>query len=155
MLHHFTLTFRLPESTAVSAQSVANEIPGSDFTVEGLGSDPSWEFSVHFSREGANATEVLEYAKSQVQRAFPDAQLVGMDLSEEPPMQGIVDDITKLVIHACKKVGSVEAAQSWLATPNTELGGLTPKALMVDAEGRMRVSRLLSRMAKEQGSHSA
>lgn len=145
MLHHFTLTFSLPEASGLDPQTVANEIPGSDFTVDRLGTNPSGEFTIHFSREGASVTDVLEYAKAQVQRAFPEAQLVGMELSEEPPVQGMVDDITKLVIHACKVLGSVEAGQAWLATPNTELDGLTPKALMVDAEGRMRVSRLLTR----------
>ena len=145
MLHHFTLTFSLPEASGMDAQSVANEIPGADFTVERLGFNPSGEFTIHFSREGASVTDVLEYAKAQVQQAFPNAQLVGMELSEEPPAQGMVDDITKLVLHACKVLGGVDAAQSWLATPNTELDGLTPKALMVDAEGRMRVSRLLTR----------
>lgn len=154
MLHHFTLTFRLPETAAMDAQTVASEIPGADFTVEGQGFNPVDEFSVHFSREGANVTEVLEYAKHQVQQALPKARLVAMDLSEEPPMQGIVDDITKLVIHACNTLGSVDAAQAWLATPNSALGGLTPKAVMVDAEGRMRVSRLLTRKQQEQNDHN-
>jgi len=145
MLHHFTLTFSLPEASGLDAQSVANEIPGADFTVDRLGVNPTGEFTIHFSREGASVTDVLEYAKAQVQQAFPQAQLVGMDLSEEPPAQGMVDDIAKLVLHACKVLGSVDAAQSWLATPNADLDSLTPKALMVDAEGRMRVSRLLTK----------
>lgn len=148
MLHHFTLTFALPDAKKITPQSVANEIPGSDFTVEGSAYNSAGEFSVHFSREGSNVTEVLEYAKSQVQRAIPEARLVAMDLSEEPPMQGVVDDICKLVIQACKALGNVETGESWLATPNAELGGLTPKAVMVDAEGRMKVSRLLTRKMK-------
>lgn len=148
MLHHFTLTFALPDAKAISPESVAQEIPGSDFTVERSAANPTGEFSVHFSREGSNVTEVLEYAKSQVQRAIPGARLVAMDLSEEPPMQGVVDDISKLVVQACKALGGVEAGEAWLATPSPELGGLTPKAMMVDAEGRMRVSRLLTRISK-------
>ncbi|GGX40573.1 MbcA/ParS/Xre antitoxin family protein [Saccharospirillum salsuginis] len=145
MLHHFTLTFSLPEASGMDAHSVANEIPGADFTVERLGFNPAGEFTIHFSREGASVMDVLEYAKAQVQQAFPKAQLVSMELAEEPPAQGMVDDISKLVLHACKVLGSVDAAQAWLSTPNAELDSLTPKALMVDAEGRMRVSRLLTK----------
>ncbi len=145
MLHHFTLTFSLPEATKLDAQSVANEIPGAEVTVEQLGFNPAGEFTLHFSREGANVTDVLEYAKAQVQQAFPKSQLVAMELSEDPPAQGMVDDITKLVIHACNALGSVDAAQAWLATPHSELNGLTPKALMVHAEGRMQISRMLTR----------
>jgi uncharacterized protein (DUF2384 family) len=72
-----------------------------------------------------------------------------MDVSDEPPIQGVVDDITKLVLHACKRFGRVDDAQAWLATPHPELDGLTPKALMVDAEGRLRVSRLLTAKAQK------
>ncbi|WP_394169002.1 antitoxin Xre/MbcA/ParS toxin-binding domain-containing protein [Saccharospirillum alexandrii] len=152
MLHHFTLTFQLPDSAAVDAAAVAGQMPGSDFTIEGLGSNPSGEFSIHFSREGASVTHVLEYAKSQVQQAIPDAQLVGMDLSEEPPAQSMVDDISKLVLHACNALGSVDGAQAWLATPNPDLEGLTPKALMINAEGRTQVSRVLTKLlARKQG----
>lgn len=144
MLHHFTLTFQLPDSAAVDAAAVAGQMSGSDFTIDGLGSNPTGEFSIHFSREGANVTHVLEYAKAQVQQVMPDAQLIGMDLSEEPPAQSMVDDISKLVLHACKVLGSVDEAQAWLATPNAALEGLTPKALMINAEGRTQVSRVLT-----------
>ncbi|HET8904984.1 MAG TPA: MbcA/ParS/Xre antitoxin family protein [Saccharospirillum sp.] len=152
MLHHFTLTFQLPDSAAVDAAAVAGQMPGSDFTIEGLGSNPSGEFSIHFSREGASVTQVLEYAKSQVQQAIPDAQLIAMDLSEEPPAQSMVDDISKLVLHACNALGSVDAAQAWLSTPNPALKGLTPKALMINADGRTQVSRVLTKLlARKQG----
>lgn len=143
MLHHFSLTFRLPGGSGPQLHELAERLPGSDFTLEPAGPHASGEFTAHFSREGESVTAVLEEAREQVQGVLGDAQLVGMDLTEEPPPQAMVDDITKLVFRACNRLGGVEAARAWLATPKTELDGLTPKALMVDAEGRLRVSRLL------------
>lgn len=143
MLHHFTLTFSAEGNHGLTPLAIASRIPGSDFTVEDQGAQINGEFAVHFSREAESMTDALDSAREQVQAAFPEAQVVAMDVSEEPPAQGMVDDIAKLVLHACKRFGSVDDAQAWLSTPNPELDGLTPKALMVDAEGRLRVSRLL------------
>lgn len=143
-MHHFTLTFSTGEDHGLTALAIATRIPGSDFTVEDQGLQSNGEFAIHFSREAECMTDALDSAREQVQQALPEAQLVAMDVSEEPPVQGMVDDIAKLVLHACKRFGSVDDAQAWLATPNPELDGLTPKALMVDAEGRLRVSRLLT-----------
>lgn len=149
MLHHFTLTFSTGVDQGLNALAIASRIPGSDFTVEDHGPQMTGEFAVHFSREAESMTDALDSARVQVLEAFPEAQLVAMDVSEEPPVQGMVDDITKLVLHACKRFGSVDDAQAWLATPNPDLDGLTPKALMADAEGRLRVSRLLIPQKKE------
>lgn len=149
MLHHFTLTFSAGVDQGLSALAIASRIPGSDFTVEDQGVEVSGEFAVHFSREAESMTDALDSAREQVLEAFPEAQVVAMDVSEEPPVQGMVDDIAKLVLHACKRFGSVDDAQAWLSTPNPELDGLTPKALMVDAEGRLRVSRLLVPLTKK------
>ena len=59
-------------------------------------------------------------------------------------MTGAVDDITKLVIRACQVLGDPELAHAWLNKPQSGLSGQVPKVLMVDAQGRTLVSRLLT-----------
>jgi len=88
----------------------------------------------------------LNYAREQVLNAMPGAELVSVDMSEEPPMTGAVDDITKLVIRACQVLGEPELAHAWLNKPQSRLNGQVPKVLMVDAQGRTLVSRMLTAM---------
>lgn len=143
MKHHFSLTFRVQERQGLSVEDVASQMAGSDFHVEPMALDGT-EFSVHFSRDGDSTIDLLNYAKEQVISAVPSAELVSMDMSEEPPMQSAVDDITKLVILACRVFGDPELAHTWLSQPQAELSGNVPKLLMVDAEGRTMVSRVLT-----------
>lgn len=148
MKHHFTLTFRVNARQGVDVREVASQMSGSDFQVE---SEPlnGAEFSVHFEREGDNATDLLEYARDQVINAVPGAELVAMDMTEEPPIMGVVDDITKLVVRACQVFGDPELAHTWLSQPQDELNGSVPKVVMIDAEGRTTVARVLNRLKKE------
>ena len=143
MKHHFTLTFRMAERQAVDVKEVASQMSGSDFHVESEALNNTL-FSVHFTREGDHAVDLLELAKEQVLNAVPHAELVSMDMSEEPPMMGIVDDITKLVIQACHKFADVDLAHAWLSSPQSELNGQIPKILMTEPEGRTEVARVLS-----------
>ena len=147
MKHHFTLTFKMPERQPVDAQEVASQISGSDFHVESQAYNGG-EFSVHFMREGQHASDLLEFAKQQVITAVPSAELVSMDMSEEPPMLGVVDDITKLVIKACLEFGDADLAHAWLSKPQKSLNGQIPKILMVEAEGRTTVARALQELSK-------
>lgn len=145
MKHHFSLTFRVTERQTVDVKQVASQMSGSDFHVESGALDGT-EFSVHFAREGDHASDLLGYAREQVLSAVPGAELVSMDMSEEPPMMGVVDDITKLVIRACQVFGDPELAHTWLSQPQDELDGSVPKVLMINAEGRTIVSRVLTRL---------
>lgn len=145
MKHHFSLTFRVAERQAVDVRQVASQIAGSDFQVE-PGAMNGTEFSVHFAREGDNATDLLNYAREQVIAAVPGAELISMDMSEEAPMMSAVDDITKLVIRTCQLFGDAESAHTWLSQPQEELDGNVPKVLMIDAEGRTIVSRALTKL---------
>jgi len=147
MKHHFSLTFKVPERLSVKVDEVASQISGSDFHIES-NSVSGAEFSVHFIREGDNATDLLDYAREQVLSAIPAAELVSMDMSEEPPMMGVVDDITKIVVKACKVFENPDLAQTWLSQPQTELSGQVPKVLMVEAEGRTTVSKILAELNK-------
>ena len=142
MRHHFTLTFKMAERQPVDVNEVASQIEGSDFHVESQAYNGE-EFSVHFVREGQHATDLLEFAKQQVISAVPGAELVSMDMSEEPPMLGVVDDITKLVVKACSKFGDADLAHAWLSKPQEALNGQIPKILMIEAEGRTQVARAL------------
>lgn len=148
MKHHFSLTFRVNARQGVDVREVASQMSGSDFHVE---SEPlnGAEFSVHFEREGQNATDLLEYARDQVVNAVPGAELISMDMTEEPPIMGVVDDITKVVVQACQVFGDPELAHTWLSQPQDELGGRVPKVLMVDAEGRTTVSRAVNRLKQQ------
>lgn len=148
MKHHFTLTFRVNARQGVDVGQVARQMSGSDFHIESAPMNGT-EFSVHFEREGSNAMELLEYARDQVTSAVPGAELIEMDMTEEPPMMGAVDDITKLVIHACRVFGDPELAHTWLSQPQEEIGGSVPKVLMIDAEGRTTISRVLTRLEKQ------
>jgi len=143
MKHHFSLTFKVTERQAVDVKKVAQRIAGSDFHVE-TADLAGTEFSVHFAREGDHAADLLNYAREQVLNAMPGAELVSVDMSEEPPMTGAVDDITKQVIRACQVLGDPELAHAWLNKPQSGLSGQVPKVLMVDAQGRTLVSRLLT-----------
>ncbi|WP_196158342.1 MbcA/ParS/Xre antitoxin family protein [Reinekea sp. G2M2-21] len=143
MKHHFSLTFKVAERQAVDVDEVASQLSGSDFHVE-PGPLSGTEFSVHFEREGDHAADLLSYAREQVLNAVPNAELVSMDMSEEPPMNGAVDDITKLVIRACQVFEDPELAHAWLNRPQELLNGTVPKLLMASAEGRTRVSRVLT-----------
>ena len=145
MKHHFTLTFKVTERLAVDVDEVASQMSGSDFHVE-HGPLVGTEFTVHFDREGEHAADLLSYAREQVLSAVPNAELVSMDMSEEPPMMGVVDDITKLVIRACQLFGDPELAHNWLSRPQETLHGNVPKVLMVSAEGRTKVSRILTKL---------
>lgn len=147
MRHHFSLTFKMPERQPVDAQEVASQISGSDFHVESQAYNGG-EFSVHFMREGQHAADLLEFAKQQVVSAVPNAELVSMDMSEEPPMLGVVDDITKLVVKACLEFGDADLAHAWLSKPQKSLNGQIPKILMVEAEGRTAVARALQELSK-------
>ncbi|MFQ3231475.1 MAG: hypothetical protein ACI9DO_002863 [Reinekea sp.] len=147
MRHHFTLTFRMAEHQPINVQEVASQISGSDFQVESQAYNGG-EFSVHFMREGQHAADLLEFAKQQVISAVPSAELVSMDMSEEPPMLGVVDDITKLVVKACLEFGDADLAHAWLSKPQESLGGQIPKILMVEAEGRTAVARALREHSK-------
>ena len=147
MRHHFTLTFKMPERQPIDAQKVASQISGSDFHVESQAYNGG-EFSVHFMREGQHATDLLEYAKHQVMSAVPSAELISMDMSEEPPMLGVVDDITKLVVKACLEFGDADLAHAWLSKPQQSLDGQIPKILMIEAEGRRTVARALQNISK-------
>lgn len=75
-----------------------------------------------------------------------------MDMTDELPMMGIVDDIAKVVIQACAVFKEPELAHMWLSKPQSELHGQIPKAIMVDAEGRTAVSRALDDIKKRSGS---
>lgn len=143
MKHHFSLTFRVNETKEVDVSQVATEMNGSDFHVE---ADPlnGTEFSVHFVREGDHAVDLLNIAKDQVLKAVPNAELLAMDMTDELPMMGVVDDITKVVIQACNVFNEPELAHMWLSKPQAELNGQIPKAIMVDAEGRTAVSKVLN-----------
>jgi len=143
MKHHFSLTFRVTERQPVDVKKVAQGISGSDFHVETADLSGT-EFSVHFAREGDHAADLLNFAREQVLNAMPGAELVSVDMSEEPPMTGAVDDITKLVIRACQVFGEPDLAHAWLNKPQSRLNGHIPKVLMVDAQGRTLVSRLLT-----------
>lgn len=143
MKHHFTLTFTVPERQAVDVERVANQIPGSDFHIEPKVLSGT-EFSVHFSREGDHTMDLLDFARAQVLNAIPNAELVSMDMSDEPPLMSFVDDVTKLVVRACQIFGNPDLAHTWLSQPQVELKGQVPKVMMVDAEGRTAVSRLLA-----------
>jgi len=143
MKHHFSLTFKVAERQAVDVEHLASQISGSDFHVES-GPMNGAEFSVHFVREGDHAADLLGYAREQVINAIPGAELISMDMSEEPPMMGAVDDITKIVVRACQVFGEPELAHTWLSQPQEQLNGQVPKVLMVDAEGRTIVSRVLT-----------
>ena len=131
MKHHFSLTFRVAERQSVDVTEVASQMTGSDFHVE-QGALNGAEFSVHFEREGDHATDLLSYAREQVMTAVPGAELVSMDMSEEPPMISAVDDITKLVIQACRVFDDADAAHTWLSQPQPEINGGVPKLLMVN-----------------------
>lgn len=145
MKHHFSLTFKVNERHVVDVDKVAGQMTGSDFHFE---SSPfnGTEFSVHFAREGANTTELLEYARHQVISVVPGAELVSMDMSEELPMMGAVDDITKIVIQACQVFKDPDLAHAWLSKPQETLHGQIPKVLMVDAAGRSSVSKVLTQI---------
>ena len=145
MKHHFTLTFKVTERQTVDVKKVASQMSGSDFHVES-GPLVGTEFTVHFDREGEHAVDLLGYAREQVLAAVPNAELVSMDMSDEPPMKGVVDDITKLVIRACQLFSDPELAHNWLNRPQESLHGNVPKVLMVSAEGRTRVSRVLTKL---------
>jgi hypothetical protein len=142
MRHHFTLTFRMAKHRPIDAREVASQMSGSDFHVESQAYNGE-EFSVHFMREGQHAADLLDFAKQQVMSAVPGAELVSMDMSEEPPMLGMVDDITKLVIKACQVFDDAELAHAWLSKPQQSLDGQIPKILMIEAEGRTEVARAL------------
>lgn len=146
MRHHFTLTFRAPERGTVDVDAVASQISGSDFHVE-RGAFDGGEFSVHFVREGKHAVDLLEFAKTQVLNAVPGSSLVAMEMAEEPPMMGVVDDITKLVIKACQVLPDPELAHAWLSSPQEALGGAIPKVMMTEAEGRLKVAKVLKTLA--------
>jgi hypothetical protein len=148
MKHHFSLTFKVTERQAVDVQKVATQISGSDFHIE-PGSLNGTEFSVHFAREGDHAADLLDYAREQVLSAVPGAELVSMDMTDELPMMGVVDDITKIVIHACKVFADNELAHTWLSQPQEQLHGNVPKVLMIDAEGRTMVSKLLTQLENQ------
>ena len=145
MKYHFSLTFRVNESKMVDVSQVASEMPGSDFHVESDSLDGT-EFSVHFSREGDHAVDLLNIAREQVLKAVPNAELLSMDMVDELPMMGVVDSITKVVVQACAVFKEPEMAHMWLSKPQPELNGQIPKALMVDAEGRTAVSKVLSQL---------
>ncbi len=145
MKHHFTLTFKVPERQAVDVEHVASQISGSDFQIEPLALSGS-EFSVHFSREGDHTIDLLDYARKQVLSVIPDAELVSMDMSDEPPMMSFVDDVTKLVIRACQLFEDPDLAHTWLNQPQDGLEGQVPKVIMVAAEGRTAVSRVLAKL---------
>lgn len=146
MRHHFTLTFKAPERSSVDVNAVASQIEGSDFHVE-RGAFNGGEFSVHFVREGKHAVDLLEFAKAQVLSAVPGSSLVAMEMAEEPPMMGVVDDITKLVIKACQVFPDPELAHAWLSSPQDVLGGAIPKVMMTEAEGRLKVAKSLQSLA--------
>ncbi|MEJ2045052.1 MAG: MbcA/ParS/Xre antitoxin family protein [Reinekea sp.] len=145
MKHHFTLTFKVPERRAVDVEQVASQISGSDFQVEPMVLGGT-EFSVHFSREGDHTMDLLDFARQQVLNVIPDAELVCMDMTDEVPAMSMVDDITKLVVRACQLFGDSDLAHAWLSQPQADLDGQVPKVLMVAAEGRMAVSRILARL---------
>jgi hypothetical protein len=148
MKHHFSLTFKVTERQAVDVEKVAHQLSGSDFHVESSPLNGA-EFSVHFAREGDHAADLLDYAREQVINAVPGAELTSMDMSEEPPMMGVVDDITKVVIRACQLFQDPELAHTWLSQPQEQLQGHVPKVLMVEAEGRTLVSKLLTQLENQ------
>lgn len=104
------------------------------------------EFSVHFEREGGHSTDLLTYAREQVLKVVPQAELVSMDMSEQPTKLSMVDDITKLVIRAVQLFGEPELAHTWLSQPQDEVAGAVPKVLMIDPEGRTQVGRALTKL---------
>ncbi|TXR53085.1 MbcA/ParS/Xre antitoxin family protein [Reinekea thalattae] len=142
MKHHFSLTFQLNRSQAVNVATLAGGMPGQDFQVE---ADPldNAKFCIHFQRDGDCSVELLNSAKEQVLNLVPDAELIAMDMTNELPMAGIVDDITKVVIQACQLFQEPELAHTWLNQPQPILNGDVPKVLMIEAEGRTQVSKVL------------
>ena len=153
MKHHFTLTFRVPARQSVDVKQVANQIPGSDFHIEPKALSGT-EFSVHFSREGDHTMDLLDFAHSQVLNAIPAAELISMEMADEPPLMSFVDDVTKLVVRACQIFGNPDLAHTWLSQPQVELNGQVPKVLMVDAEGRTAVSRILATLETAAVAHN-
>lgn len=149
MKHHFSLKFRINGTTGIDIERVSTNLGGSDFQIE-ADELKGTEFSVHFSRDGDHAADLLEYARDQVIKAVPSAQLIEMDMSEEPSMMSVVDDITKVVISACHVFGNAEVAHSWLNRPQASLDGAIPKALMVNFEGRLRVARALKGLERSE-----
>jgi hypothetical protein len=148
MKHHFSLTFQVTERQALDVQEVATQMSGSDFHIE-PGPLHGTEFSVHFAREGDHAADLLDYAREQVLSAVPGAELISMDMTDELPMMSMVDDITKIVIHACNVFQDIELAHTWLSQPQEQLHGNVPKVLMIDAEGRTMVSKLLTQLENQ------
>lgn len=148
MKHHFSLTFRVSGRQGVNVDQVASQMIGSDFLVESESLNGT-EFSVHFEREGGHSTDLLTYAREQVLKVVPQAELVSMDMSQKPTKMSMVDDITKLVIRAVQLFGDAELAHTWLSQPQDEVDGSVPKVLMIDPEGRTQVGRALTKLESE------
>lgn len=148
MKHHFSLSFRVSENYPVDVNRVATDMSGSDFYVEASPLSGT-EFSVHFVRDGEHAIDLLSYAREQVLRAVPGAEMLSMEMSDELPIMGVVDDITKVVIKACQVFGDPELAHTWLSQPQVKLSGQVPKVLMIEAEGRTEVSHLLTELQEK------
>lgn len=143
MKHNFSLTFRVGDRHELDVQQVANQMTGSDFQIE-RESLTGTEFSVHFQREGGHSTELLEYAREQVLKVVPNAEVVSVDMSEAPTPMSMVDDITKIVIRAVQIFHEPELAHAWLNKPQAALNGAIPKALMVSPRGRTDVAKVLA-----------
>lgn len=143
MKYHFSLSFQAAEHQLLDVGTLVSQLAGGDFDIAATRLNHR-HFSVQFSRDGDDLTEMLDLAKRQVKSVVPSAELVAMDMSDQPPSISAVDDITKLVIYACQIFGSPDLAHTWLNQPQKELAGQVPKLVMDNAEGRTEVSRVLT-----------